>query len=207
MDPGTSRSRCAASFFRLPPGLAHAGCASNARCDASQGAPDCFGKRTSLRLHGQCARRGWTKHLLSSLRRALDRSGLLRNHVMGNDARRRMREMREGLCGRLRGASRRLGIAALAGSHSNALNTRRVELSSHAAWNGARLGSCGLTRPRILRTAVAFSCGTKICARGLLGVNSESETSTYLPSCRESALPGKTQRMSIAQSFPAAPPG
>jgi pyruvate formate lyase activating enzyme len=46
-------------------------------CDASHGAPDCFGKRTSLRLHGQCARPGGTKHLLSSLRRLPDRPRLV----------------------------------------------------------------------------------------------------------------------------------
>jgi hypothetical protein len=44
----------------------------------------------------------------------------------------------------------------------NALNSREAILafSTHAAWDCARWGSCGFTRPRMLRAALAFSCGS-----------------------------------------------
>src|ERR1700756_2226837 len=77
LSAATAGSGCAASFFRLPPGLAPAGCASDARGDASHGTADRVGTGASLRLHGQCSRRARTKHLLPSLRRALGRPRLV----------------------------------------------------------------------------------------------------------------------------------
>ena len=121
-----AQARRAAPFHRLPPRLSHAGHAADAAGDAAEGALDRDQERASSRLCRQRPRSGAPGDALPDLRRARDRARRLYDHPLRARRDGRVQKLRDEDGGRVRGASRRMGLAAAAGRHRALRGVTRV---------------------------------------------------------------------------------